>query len=157
MNHSGPIMNGACTPVDPLKRVMLGGGIRNNGWPQALITPDPSLRPIAELGPGLGELVSIAPEVSCGQDCIESQSGAPASDIVIVEARLRRHPCARRDVFAQTPSDVAGLNGIDYAALAAEVLKPIRRDSEQPRRMGILLLIHTQPMNRTSSMRSPAI
>lgn len=100
----------------PLERVRLGLGGHGEAWLQALIHEQPGLLPVAQIEPGLGELIPVAREVPCGHGYIDNLYLTGDGDIVLVEAKLWTNPQARREVVAQALDYVAALAQLTYEA-----------------------------------------
>lgn len=107
----------------PLERVRLGLGGHGETWLQALIHEQPGLLPVAQIEPGLGQLIPVAREVPCGHGYIDNLYLTGDGEIVLVEAKLWSNPQARREVVAQALDYVAALAQLTYEAFEQAVAK----------------------------------
>lgn len=107
----------------PLERVRLGLGGHGETWLQALIHEQPGLLPVAQIEPGLGELIPLAREVPCGHGYIDNLYLTGDGEIVLVEAKLWANPQARREVVAQALDYVAALGQLTYEGFEHAVAK----------------------------------
>lgn len=92
-------------------------------WLQRLIFENPGCIPIAQIEPGLGELVSVCCELPIERGAIDNLMVTAAGDIVIAEVKLWRNPEARRQVVAQALDYASCLFRSSYQDLDAAVQK----------------------------------
>ncbi|RYE50559.1 MAG: hypothetical protein EOP21_03545 [Hyphomicrobiales bacterium] len=118
-----PLLVGSSNAMVPLERVRLGFGCHSEAWLQALIHEQPGLLPVAQIEPGLGELIPVAREVPCGHGYIDNLYLTGDGEIVLVEAKLWANPQARREVVAQALDYVAALAQLTYEAFEHAVAK----------------------------------
>ncbi len=83
----------------------------NEAWLQELLHDNPSLLPIDEFRPTIGDLSSLGREISTAVGPIDNLFIDNNGTLVIVEAKLWRNPQARREVTGQA---------IDYAAALSQ-------------------------------------
>lgn len=92
-------------------------------WLQELIFKNPSLLPMAQIEPGLGELIPICMELPLRCGYLDNLFLTPDGDIVIVEVKLWRNPEMRRAVLAQALDYASALFSMSYEELDAAVRK----------------------------------
>ena len=84
-----------------------GSGVKyDEFWLQKLIYKHPASLPIAELEPGIGQLIPVGMELPTSSGFIDNLFATPEGNLIVVECKLYRNPEARRKVLAQI---------IDYA------------------------------------------
>ena len=92
-------------------------------WLQELIFKNPSLLPLDQIEPGLGELIPICMELPLRCGYLDNLFLTPDGDVVIVEVKLWRNPEMRRAVLAQALDYASALFSMSYEELDAAVKK----------------------------------
>lgn len=112
-------MRRAATPIEittdgvgRLRRLALTESVFAESWLQQLIHENPSLLPVDDLRPTIGELMSLGREIPTRAGPIDNLFVDSNGTVVIVETKLWRNPEARREVVGQI---------IDYAAALARL------------------------------------
>ncbi len=92
-------------------------------WLQELIFNNPSLLPMDQIEPGLGELIPVCMELPLRCGYLDNLFLTPDGDVVIVEVKLWRNPEMRRAVLAQALDYASALFSMSYEELDAAVRK----------------------------------